>query len=231
MITGDQIRDARVAAGWTQEQLANRLGVTLRTVGNWERSTPPKVAQARLRSVLADHLDTAGEPPLRSVSDAELLAEIARRFARPYQKGVGSDVDSAANDRAGESPADAAPDVEWSDYVRSVIGDDRQIDAAGKTGLDQTTISRWLNGAQAGLPENVARFARGYGRDVLEAYLVAGFITPGDVERPTGTPSQRGSHGVEGLPPGSGVVSSRPAHGRSRSRDQGGAGTRGSSTA
>lgn len=46
----------------------------------------------------------------------------------------------------------------------------------------------------------------------------------------TGTTS-RGSHGVEGLPPGSGVVASRPAHGRSRSRGQGAAGTPGSSTA
>lgn len=61
-----------------------------------------------------------------------------------------------------------------------VIGDDRQVDVAHKTGIDQTTISRWLNSeghSQRVTPQGVAAFARGYGRSVLEAFVVAGFLT------------------------------------------------------
>lgn len=83
MITGEQIRDARKRAGLSQAELANRVGVVPRTVGGWERGeSAPGIAEQRLLEVLRDHLARAGEPPLREVSDAELVAEIARRFAR-----------------------------------------------------------------------------------------------------------------------------------------------------
>lgn len=79
-VSGDNIREARERAGLTQEQLAQRLGVTMRTVGNWERgATVPKSRQAAIRAFLAPSED---QPGLHSASDAELLAEIARRFAR-----------------------------------------------------------------------------------------------------------------------------------------------------
>lgn len=84
MIDGTEIRQARERARLTQEQLAHTLGVSLRTVGNWERgASVPRSSEARLRDVLADHLDVAGAGvTLRAASDAELLAEIARRFTR-----------------------------------------------------------------------------------------------------------------------------------------------------
>lgn len=67
----------------------------------------------------------------------------------------------------------------WIDYVRSVIEPgERQIDIAARTGIDQTTISRWLSGEQKSItPRSVALFARGYGRPVLEGFVVAGFLT------------------------------------------------------
>lgn len=100
-MTGDEIREARERAGLTQEQLAQRLGVTLRTVGNWERgATVPRNRLARLRDVFPGQQQE--EPGLRSASDAQLLAEIARRFARGEGKAHG---DAAAMYRAGESPA------------------------------------------------------------------------------------------------------------------------------
>lgn len=34
---GTKIKDARVAAGFTQEQLAPQLGITLATLSRWER--------------------------------------------------------------------------------------------------------------------------------------------------------------------------------------------------
>ena len=125
------MRDARVAAGWTQEQLADRLGVTLRTVGNWERANPPAASQARLRAVLRDHLDEAGEPPLRSVSDAELLAEIARRFtrsARPQEVEHGPQSAPMTERHPGEVTAPADTDVDVADELahrrRAGIADD-----------------------------------------------------------------------------------------------------------
>lgn len=69
----------------------------------------------------------------------------------------------------------------WRDYVRQVIGDDRQVDVARKTGVDQTTISRWLNPdpdkTRRISERSVADFARGYGRPVLEAFVVAELLT------------------------------------------------------
>lgn len=65
----------------------------------------------------------------------------------------------------------------WSDYVRHTIGTDQQVDAARRTRVDQTTISRWVRGGQAGRAENVVKFARAYQRPVLEALVVAGFIS------------------------------------------------------
>lgn len=70
--------------------------------------------------------------------------------------------------------------MQWSEFVRDVIGDDRQIDVAKKTGIDQTTISRWLNpeiGTTRRISsQSVAAFARGYGVPVLYAFVVAGFL-------------------------------------------------------
>jgi DNA-binding XRE family transcriptional regulator len=41
--TGNKIKEAREAAGVTQRVLADGLGVTIQTVGNWERGvTTPK---------------------------------------------------------------------------------------------------------------------------------------------------------------------------------------------
>lgn len=67
----------------------------------------------------------------------------------------------------------------WTMYVLSVIdADERQIDVARRTGIDQTTVGRWLNGdVKAITSQNVAKFARAYDRPVLEAFVVAGFLT------------------------------------------------------
>lgn len=90
MFTGAQIREARMSAGLTQAELGRRLGVSMRTIGNWERGdTAARVSDAKVRAVLGEHLggqrvarEKDAAHPLKAISDVELLAEIARRFAR-----------------------------------------------------------------------------------------------------------------------------------------------------
>lgn len=69
--------------------------------------------------------------------------------------------------------------LSWPEYVAHWIeADERQIDVARRTGIDQTTVSRWLNGERRSITsQSVAKFARAYGRPVLEAFVVAGFLT------------------------------------------------------
>jgi transcriptional regulator with XRE-family HTH domain len=105
MTTGDQIRTARERAGFTQQQLGTMLGVSMRTVGNWERgASVPRNKLGAIKHLLDGQAGTDA-PALRDASDAELLAEIARRFARQATEGGGERARSAPKTRAGESPA------------------------------------------------------------------------------------------------------------------------------
>lgn len=88
MINGTEIRRARERANLTQEELAERVGVSLRTVGNWERgSSVPRSREGMIRAVLGDHAfgTSEDEPSLSAASDAELIAEVAKRLSRTQQ--------------------------------------------------------------------------------------------------------------------------------------------------
>lgn len=79
----------------------------------------------------------------------------------------------------------------WREYVKDVIGLERQADVATKTGVDQATISRWLRGAGAGSrPPSmsltaVRAFARAYRRPVVGALLAAGLLDEEEVDPAT----------------------------------------------
>lgn len=79
--TPETIRDRREALGWTQQQLADALGVSLRSVTAWERgeATPRRLSD--LNRVLGPAQPGSTAPPLDKASDAELVAELARRLA------------------------------------------------------------------------------------------------------------------------------------------------------
>lgn len=94
MITGDGLRQARERRGWTQEQLATAVGVTQRSIGNWERGEVPSSKEARLREVLGDLL-TPGGNPLAQASDLALISELARRLE---QRGLGGQRDGRTPD-------------------------------------------------------------------------------------------------------------------------------------
>ena len=72
----------------------------------------------------------------------------------------------------------AAMRLTWCEYVNWVVGEDRQVEISTKTGIDQGTISRWRKDEPQAVSARSARsFALGYGRPVLEAFVVAGFLT------------------------------------------------------
>lgn len=101
VMTGDEIREARERAGLTQAQLGKAVGVSLRTIGNWERGeTPvaPRMQSRLLQALNAEH-PSVRRDPLGEASDVELLAEIAKRFARtaePDERADADDLDPAA---------------------------------------------------------------------------------------------------------------------------------------
>lgn len=79
---GRQIRQAREARGLTQEQLAQAIGVGMRTVGNWERGeTVPKNRLGMLLSFFGLDQAADSDDPLRSASEITLLTELLRRAA------------------------------------------------------------------------------------------------------------------------------------------------------
>ena len=55
----DNIRQYRILKGWTQEQLARNIGVSLNTVQRWElgKNMPSPLAMEKLQKVLEDVLD------------------------------------------------------------------------------------------------------------------------------------------------------------------------------
>jgi transcriptional regulator with XRE-family HTH domain len=50
---GERIREARLAHGWTHEELARRMNVNWRTVQRWQKGKPPRLQTlVRLADVL-----------------------------------------------------------------------------------------------------------------------------------------------------------------------------------
>lgn len=97
-MTGDEIRAARELRGFTQEQVAERLNVNVKTVNNWENDrSSPKNRAAALYALLAP--PSTDPVPLTKASDAELLSELMQRALR--RESEERDRSSAANKPAG----------------------------------------------------------------------------------------------------------------------------------
>lgn len=105
MITGQQLRTARERRGWTQEQLAKELGVTFRSVGNWERGEVPANREARIRDVLGGDLAEPGQRsnPLAAASNLALANEFVRRLeeAERLRKEQQWSVNQSGEDESG----------------------------------------------------------------------------------------------------------------------------------
>lgn len=85
--TPDEIRAARVTAGWSQKDFAEHVGASLRTVGQWERgqACPSPLNLGQLDALFGPSPSAARSAPtpplLKDASNAELIAELARRLA------------------------------------------------------------------------------------------------------------------------------------------------------
>lgn len=92
LVTSERIKELRQARGWTQADLARRLGVTRNGVNSWEQglsmpSPASLVDLARLFSVSTDYL--LGVERLNTVNvtglderDVAILAELADRLRK-----------------------------------------------------------------------------------------------------------------------------------------------------
>lgn len=74
--------------------------------------------------------------------------------------------------------------MKWSEYVRKLTGSDKQQAVEKRTGIRQSTVSRWLAGEVMPSPAQAAKFAQAYGGNVLEAFVAAGFLTEQEAGMP-----------------------------------------------
>lgn len=73
----------------------------------------------------------------------------------------------------------------WWEYVQSVSGGATNAAIAERIGVSAPSVSRWKDGHPD--PARARDFAKAYGRPVLEAFIVAGFLTPEEAdEQPAG---------------------------------------------
>lgn len=65
----------------------------------------------------------------------------------------------------------------WAAFVANVAETENTNEIAKTTGINQSTIYRWLHAQGEPKPVHAARFAQTYGVDVLLAFVAAGWIT------------------------------------------------------
>lgn len=92
---GERIRQARLAQGWTHEQLANEMRVGLRTVQRWQKGRNPKDGKSWLPRLgtlmeLADVLDVPRSFFVEDELGAGPLADLARELAQVRETGEAS---------------------------------------------------------------------------------------------------------------------------------------------
>ena len=132
MMTGEELRRERGRVRLTQRQLADRVGVGLRTITTWESrgSRPiPGTAEGRLALVLGSGHDG----PMRMLtdfSDADLIEELAQRIGL-------TTIRVTSDPNRGFRPPDGVSDVTTNEMTqrrpfpaRGLVADDYPADVS-----------------------------------------------------------------------------------------------------
>lgn len=89
--TAGAVREAREQHGWTQQQLADRIDASLRSVVAWEAGKNPvsRRYQRALEKTFRDHDEQQSDrpegPTLREATAIELAGELVRRLVEAEQ--------------------------------------------------------------------------------------------------------------------------------------------------
>lgn len=128
----DAVKKLRDDRDWTQRQLADVLGVSLRSVQMWEGGEPISKRNQRLldRLVSTEETDTLTDAELRALvpkvlphaTDGQVISEVANRFARsgseptdilpgPYGRWVWTRADTTTGTRDKDGPHNVGRDT------------------------------------------------------------------------------------------------------------------------
>jgi transcriptional regulator with XRE-family HTH domain len=69
----------------------------------------------------------------------------------------------------------------WWAYVQTVAGDVQAKEIADRAGFDKSAVTRWKQGGNPD-PLFAVKFARAFGRPVVEALAAGGLITPEEAD-------------------------------------------------
>ena len=74
--------------------------------------------------------------------------------------------------------------VTWPKYLRAISDGDTGTQIAKRSGVPNSTVSRWLDGSAHPRPRQVVRVARAYGIPTIAALIAADYLDAGDVDLP-----------------------------------------------
>lgn len=153
MITGDELRDAReISANLSQRELAELLGVSPRTVGNWERSEVPRKREGRVMRLFGGHIESIRRGAVQMAQHDEWAAspqgqawyetqaELMEDAARQDEDPIGFWLQQAPDSRLLEELAQrlartATADVSQDSYT--LAASDADIDAEVEAQQDE----------------------------------------------------------------------------------------------
>ena len=72
--------------------------------------------------------------------------------------------------------------LSWADYLRAIADSAVGAHIAAKTGIAESTVSRWLSNTNPPKPRQAVAVARAYGTNPIDALVAAGYLDPGDVQ-------------------------------------------------
>lgn len=118
MLTPDRVTRARDAAGKTQQELADLIGVHLATITDYENGRRPGLRKGRtkLEEFVATWLPAADPPAvdvdqvLRSATDLQLISALAARLDELRSRSGTASTGNPADDRALDQLAAQGPD-------------------------------------------------------------------------------------------------------------------------